>query len=366
VSRPVVYTGDIFRLQSRGGISRYFGELIARLKRPAEVAAGWHQSRVLPGLAVPVGEASYLAHRTGLTRPRALLNAAWDRRRLAAAARGGAILHPTYYRDPRALPSGAPLVATVYDMAHERFPELFRRRPWSAPDPARWKGALCARADRVVCISEATRRDLLERLDVLASKVRVIHAGAPDWTKVAARPIAGAEASFFLWVGERHTYKNFARTLEAWAASRAGRETRLLCVGGGPLRPDERAAVARSGADGRVLQRDASDEELRWAYENAAGLLYTSLCEGFGLPVLEAMSLGCPVVGSPAAALPEVAGNDAILADPESRESLAAAIDRCLDEGRAFGRADALRARAAQFSWDRCAREHERLYEELD
>lgn len=364
MTRPVVYTGDIFRLQRRGGISRYFRELIPRLHRPAEVAAGFHQSLVLGGIGVPVHAAARLPQGRGLTRPRALLNAVWDAARLGA--RREAIVHVTYYRDPRSLPGGRPVVATVYDMAHERFPERFRRRFWNTPDPARWKAALLARADRVVCISEATRRDLLDRLPVPGERIRVIHAGAPDWSGIVPRAVPGIADPFFLWVGERHTYKNFAPTLDAWAGSRAASGTRLLCVGASPFTPEELRLIAARGAGARVSWIACPDDQLRWAYERAAGLLYTSLCEGFGLPVLEAMSLGCPVVASRAAALPEVAGDDAILVDPADRGSLESGIERCLTQERSPERTAALRARAAAFHWERCAREHEALYGELD
>jgi glycosyltransferase involved in cell wall biosynthesis len=364
VTRPVVYTGDIFRLQARGGITRYFREVIARLHRPAEVAAGFHQSLALAGIGAPVRSAGYLPQLRGMTRPRAALNAAWDR--VVLGRRRNAILHPTYYRDPRSLPGGHPVVATVYDMAHERFPDLFRRRAWSTPDPAGWKGALCARADRIVCISEATKRDLIAYLGVPEAKLRVIHAGAPDWTGIEARSIRGVREPFFLWVGERHTYKNFSKTFEAWAGSRAAAETQLVCVGAGPFMPAERGAIVARGAAARVIRVACPDGELRWAYERAAGLLYTSLCEGFGLPVLEAMSGGCPVVASRSAALPEVAGDDFLEVDPTDRESIAAGIERCLLEGRDPRRTEAARARAAAFDWERTARGHEALYGELD
>lgn len=364
MTRPVLFTGDIFRLQPRGGITRYFREVIVRLRRPCEVAAGFHQSTALSGIGAQVRSAARVPHFRGATRPRALLNAAWDLAILAR--RREAILHPTYYRDPRSLPSGRPVVVTVYDMAHERFPDLFRRRFWNTPDPARWKQALLRRADRVVCISEATRRDLLRFLPVPEGKLRVVHAGGPDWSGIAPRPVPGVREPFFLWVGERHTYKNFAPTLEAWAGSRTAAGTQLLCIGAGPFTPGERAAFAARGAAARVRWVACPDEELRWAYERAAGLLYTSRCEGFGLPVLEAMSSGCPVVASRAAALPEVAGDDFIEVDPENPDSLAAGIERCLAEGRNPQRAEAARARAATFTWERCAAAHETLYGELD
>jgi glycosyltransferase involved in cell wall biosynthesis len=251
-------------------------------------------------------------------------------------------------------------VLTVYDMAHERFPDLFRRRWWNAEDPARWKKAIADRADRIVCISESTRRDLVEFLGVAEGKTRVIHCGATDWSTIEAEEVPGlAPTPFFLWVGERHTYKNFAATLDAWGRSAAAATTSLLCVGGGPLRASERLA-------NRVRQVTFRDAQLKWAYQHAAGLLYTSRCEGFGLPLVEAMSLGCPVVASNASSMPEVAGEEAIYVDPGDPESIRAGVERCLAAGRDAEMETRLRAHAARFSWDRCAEAHEALYRELD
>jgi glycosyltransferase involved in cell wall biosynthesis len=354
--RPVLFTGDIFRLQPRGGITRYFDELIPRLQRPSRVVAGLHQSRAIP--AGRFQSAVYMPAFRLSPRPRALINGWVDRARVRRAS--GEILHPTYYRDPSHLPS-LPVVLTVYDMAHERFPELFRRRWWSSEDPARWKKAIADRADRIVCISESTRRDLVEFLGVAEGKTRVIHCGATDWSGIEAEEVPGLarEAPFFLWVGERHTYKNFAATLQAWGRSSAAGTTSLLCVGGGPLRASERLA-------NRVRQVTLRDAQLKWAYQHAAGLLYTSRCEGFGLPLVEAMSLGCPVVASNASSMPEVAGDEAVYVDPGDPESIRAGVERCLAAGRDASLEARLRARAARFSWDRCAEAHEALYRELD
>ena len=353
MTRPVLFTGDIFRLQPRGGITRYFDELIPRLRRPSRVVAGLHQSRTLP--QGNVESSVYMPGFRLSPRPRAVVNRWVDSARIQRNS--DEILHPTYYRDPKRLPS-LPMVLTVYDMAHERFPEHFRRRRWNSDDPARWKKAITDRADRIVCISESTQRDLIDLLHVEERKTRVIHCGATDWSRVTAEAVEGIPQPFFLWVGERHTYKNFAATLEAWAASKAKGETSLLCVGGGPLRESERAD--------RAHQRTLSDAGLKWAYEHAAGLLYTSRCEGFGLPLVEAMSLGCPVVASNGSSMPEVAGDVAVYVDPESVDSIREGIERCLETGRNRDISERLRARAAHFSWDRCAEAHEAVYRELD
>jgi len=362
--RTALYTGDIFRLQDRGGITRYFTQVIPRLARPAEVVVGLHQSAELAALGPRARHALRIPAFPGGARLAAPWNALLDR--AALGGRRGVVLHPTYYRDPRGLPRSEPLVLTVYDMTHERFPAIARRRWWGRRDPAVHKAALCARADRIVCISQATRRDLVELLGVPEGKTRVVLPAGRDWARVASVPIADLARPFLLWIGERHSYKNFRRTLEAWAACGEAAGTTLLCVGGGPFRADEAARLAALGVAARVRQMGCPDSQLRWAYEHAAGLLYTSLWEGFGLPVLEAFALGCPVVASSLSALPEAAGEEAIYVEPESAGSLCEGIRRCLAEGRTEVRAAARRAQAARFSWDACAAGLEAVYRELD
>jgi glycosyltransferase involved in cell wall biosynthesis len=363
MTRPILYTGDIFRLQARGGITRYFIELIPRLGRTVRIVAGLHQSKVIRARGLTAEASAYLAPFKTSPRFRAAVNAVIDAYRLRGDA--PAILHPTYYRDPARLPS-LPMVLTVYDMAHERFPAMFRRRWWNSEDPARWKKAIVDRADRVVCISESTRRDLIELLRVDERKTRVIHLGSRTWAGVAADEIPEWDAPFFLWVGERHTYKNFAAAVRAWSGSKAAAGTAILCAGGPPLGAGERLLLESLGVAGRVRQVTLSEGKLRWAYERAAGLLYVSRCEGFGLPLLEAMSLGCPVVTSNTSSMPEVAGDAAIYVDPTDTASIAEGIERCLSEGRNPTMTERLWARAALFSWEKCAAAHETVYRELD
>jgi glycosyltransferase involved in cell wall biosynthesis len=313
--------------------------------------------------ALPAEAALYMPGFRLSPRPRAVFNAWIDAQRMGRER--NAILHPTYYRDPATLPS-RPVVVTVYDMAHERFPSFFQRRWWNSEDPARWKRAIVDRADRLVCISESTRRDLIEFLGTEEKKTRVIHCGATDWSGITSEEVPGIGSPFYLWVGERHSYKNFAPTLFSWAASGAPRMTSMLCVGGGPLTSAEMELARGLRVVDKLKQRTLSDAKLKWAYEHAVALLYTSKCEGFGLPILEAMSRGCPVVASSVSSMPEVGGDAAVYADPTDPESMGSAIQRVYTEGRGDTIAARLRARAAEFSWDRAAREHEALYRELD
>jgi glycosyltransferase involved in cell wall biosynthesis len=320
------------------------------------LCAGLHRSAAIADLGPALACAARMPRIPGVMRLVAPLNAALDGWMLRRA--GHSIVHPTYYRDPATLPSAAPVVVTVYDLTHERFPRLLPRS-----GPERWKRALCARAQRVLCLSEATRRDAIEFLGVPEERTRVTPLASREWD-IAAQPVADIATPFLLWVGERRGYKNFARTFDAWATSKAAAHTHLLCAGGLPL--DAAETASNPGAAHRVRQRTLSDAELRWAYENASGLLYTSLWEGFGMPVLEAFALGCPAVTSDRSSLPEVGGDVAFYADPDDTDALRDAIERMLREGREPERVERARRQNARFSWQDCAGRHEAAYRELD
>lgn len=358
MTRPVLITGDIFRQQTRGGVSRYVVEIALRVRHEMHVTGGWLRSDEVARLGTRVTPRWSLPAIPGATRLAAPWNGAID---AAAFTRfPTAIVHPSYFRDPRSIPATHSLVVTLFDLTHERFPDAARL------GPERWKRALCERADRVICISESTRRDALELLGLPEHKLRVAPLGTHGWNDVTAKPIADAPGEFLLWVGPRYAYKNFNGALTAFGHCAEARGLKLLCIGGGPFSVTELRSAAKLGVMERISQRDAADAGLRWAYEHARGLLYPSLWEGFGLPVLEALSLGCPVLASNVASLPEVGGEAAFYAEPASTEALVAALTAMLGEGRAPARVAAGRAHAAGFTWDRCAKLHDAVYAELE
>ena len=358
MTRPLLVTGDIFRQQARGGVSRYVVEIAARVQREVHVTGGWLRSDEVARLGDRVTPRWSLPAIPGGPRLAAPWNGAID----AAAFKRfpTAIVHPSYFRDPRSIPATRPLVVTLFDLTHERFPVAI------FTGPERWKRALCERADRVICISESTRRDAVELLELPEGKLRVAPLGSHDWNDVAAKPIADAPAEFLLWVGPRYAYKNFSGALAAFSRCAEARGLKLLCIGGGPFSVPELRSAAKLGVIDRISQREAADAGLRWAYEHAHGLLYPSLWEGFGLPVLEALSLGCPVLASNVASLPEVGGDAAFYAEPNSTDALVAALARMLAEGRTPARVAAGRAHAARFTWAHCAALHDAVYAELE
>jgi len=273
------------------------------------------------------------------------------------------LFHATNYAMPRA--PGVPLVVTVHDLALLRHPDL------GTPALRRLvaRTAYSVReARRVIADSEATRRDVIELLGAAPGQVRTVPLGCdalftPGDAGAARRAVArhlGIAAPYVLHVGTIEPRKNLERLVVAFG--RARREYRLphvLVLAGAPGWGIEavRARIAREGlADVVRLTGPVSGDQLLVLYRAAVLFAFPSLYEGFGLPALEAMACGTPVLSSNAAALPEVVGEAALMVDPCDDDALAAAIGRGISDS-------ALRqhlqragpARAVRFTWERCA-----------
>ena len=363
----VLFDDEIFSTQFEGGVSRYFTQLIEGLPAagatptlPFRVTCNRHlaESAAFPGWRLPRFAGS-----------RRMLRWFNRRRSLAALDRGRyEIWHATWYDGSglphaRALPDKR-IVTTVYDMTPEIMPDAI---PAGIGDPHAGKRAMVEAADLVVAISAATKADLLRFTATPADRIRVIHLGVGDgmlWRPSEARP-AGLPDRFLLFVGKRRGYKNFAGVAPALSAVlRQTPDLHLVCVGGGPLSPAERAPFV--GAADRVLQIQADDRTLAWCYAHAAAFLFPSRYEGFGLPILEAFLNRCPAVLAERSCFPEIGGTAALYFDPDRPDGLVDQLGRLIADPAArqrLGEAGALRAR--DFTWARTARAHAALYREL-
>ena len=223
------------------------------------------------------------------------------------------------------------------------------------------------RAKALICVSAATRRDLVERYPQAAPRAHVIPLAASPLFAAPTAPRA-LERPYVLAAGTLEPRKNLVRLIEAWAAlPEAVRDGHLLALVG-PRGWDLDATLAAASArpqDVRLLGF-VDDAELAALYAGCACFVYPSLYEGFGLPVLEAMAAGAPVVTSTVSSLPEVAGDAALLVDPLDVRGLRDAIEALLtDPARAAALRESGRARAATFSWERTARETRALLRSL-
>lgn len=266
------------------------------------------------------------------------------------------IVQETYYSARPIAPPRARTVLMVYDMIHELFPASF-----PADDPTRsLKAAAVARADHILCISQSTLADLIAVHPAAAAKSSVVLLGfdpAPPDIAPAPAPATANTRPYLLFVGQRGGYKNFHGLLAAYAASkslRAGFD--LLAVGGGAFTPAEAAAIAAHGLAAQVRQMPADDKLLQRCYAGGAVFIYPSLYEGFGIPPLEAMAAGTPVVAMRASAVPEVCGDAARYALPDDPESLRRAVEAvALSPQTAAALVTAGTQRLAHFSWARAA-----------
>ncbi len=290
---------------------------------------------------------------------------------LEAAVHKADLFHATNYTAPRT--RHTPVVLTVHDLALLRLPELGTRALRHLVGRAR---QTTAAARRVIAVSESTARDLRELLSVPADKIRVVYSGcAPQFRPLAPADCAaalrryGISPPYVLHVGTLEPRKNLVRLLSAYrrAGATLADWPALVLVGEPGWGTDAvRKAIAHLGLGDRVrLTGAVAGADLPALYSAAEAFVYPSLYEGFGLPPLEAMACGVPVITSEVASLPEVVGDAALRIDPRDEAALADALTRVLTDAalRASLRARGP-ARAQHFTWERCARATLAVYEE--
>jgi glycosyltransferase involved in cell wall biosynthesis len=280
------------------------------------------------------------------------------------------LLHTTYAAP---LWSPVPIVLTVHDICYTTNPEWFSRRdlrvlsavvPWSM-----------RRAAHVITDSSDARSRIIETYSVPEKKITAIPIGPGP----GARPLAPEEARqalavlglprdrpFLLTVGNLQPRKNLTRLIEAYTAavSAGAVDADLVIVGPRRFRAGDVVAAA-TGLEERIhLTGYISDRQLAACYSSSAAFILPSLYEGFGLPVLEAMTHGTPVACSNAGALPEVCGDAALMFDPTSVDAIAAALTEVLREPTRRRLQLEGRQQVAKFSWSRCAGRTLNVYRE--
>jgi len=363
----ISFDQQVFLLQQYGGISRYVTSLAWQLSKmralEVRIIAPLHFNNHLSILPNKVTR--------GIRIPRVPKTL----RLVSAVSKGLAhqamrifrpdIVHETYYSADAYAPSGAHRVITVYDMISERFPAEFGGSRFSE-----LKKKAVSSADHVLCISESTQRDLIELFGISAEQTSVVHLGFDQFVHPGD---VGTQSQnnfrpYLLYVGSRGGYKNFATLVQAFASSAyLRRDFLLICFGGGDFTPDELSLFRKMQmSSANVRQISGNDERLASMYINATAFVYPSLYEGFGIPPLEAMSLGCPVICSNTSAIPEVVGDAGEYFDPTDIESMRAAIEAVLQStSRRKELVSNGHVRRSLFSWQRCATETLNVYRNM-
>ena len=357
---------------NRGGIARYITSLGRALA-------------ALPSYA-PFDDLVAVCHRKD--RQRSLADHGWRsvtawtpphhrwERVLLAAELAGHRLDLLHSPDHIALGAGrARSVLTVHDLAFLLYPHThspqsrryYRQITWAVQ-----------RADRIIAVSQATKEDLVREVGADPARIRVVYEAAfPGWDTATGSPPLGLSPlpqqatpqPYFLAVASvQEPRKNLPRLVEALAEVRRSHPRARLVIAGspGPDTPAIQEAVARRDlADSVILPGSLDDRHLGAYYRDAVALVYPSLYEGFGLPMLEAMAAGTAVIAANVSSLPEIAGDAVLLVDPHQVESMAEAMRRVVDD-------EALRAdlvarghsRERQFTWERAAQDTLAVYRE--
>ena len=265
-------------------------------------------------------------------------------------------------------------IITVHDLAPLRWPEHYLRLPHARVGHA-WAYALARRADHVIAVSQATGRDVVERLGVPVERLTVIPEAvdfsfAPPPRDAALEQVRsrfGVSAPYVLYVGQFDPRKNMDGLVSAFARA-ALRHTDLRLVIAGDLRKlasflYEALDRGHAPRERVVLAGHVTEAELAALYAGAECLLHAALLEGFGLTPLESLAAGTPVVGYRAGAVEEVVGDAGVLVEPDRPDALADALLRFLDDAALQARLrSGAKARAAAFSWDRAANDTLAVY----
>lgn len=261
-------------------------------------------------------------------------------------------------------------VATIHDAKPLLFPELRPKRNLSTRIERGLVGDPRTKLDHVVTISNSSRHDLIRHLGLAENRVTAVPLGIDSGRFRPNRGVQSNQAKpYVMSLAGSDPTKNIITLVKAFAAvpERIRRTYDLVLIGDVSKRPDVRDAIEQAGIASQArLIGVVSDEALIGWYQGAGVFAFPSLYEGFGLPVLEAMACGVPVLCSNSSSLPEVAGDAAILADPRNVEQWSVDLARLLDDTRLREElSERGRARALTFSWDRTATETVALYERV-
>lgn len=275
------------------------------------------------------------------------------------------VFHPSYYAGYflKHL-ERTPFVLTVHDMIPELFPQYFPRNDYQIE----MKKLLIPRAAHIVAVSERTKQDIIDLMEVPEEKVTVVHHGTDESPYVpSARP--PFDFPYILYVGDRNLYKNFGLFFrECLPVLLARKELHVVCTGR-PFTPEEQYMFRSCGMSGRFVHRWVrTNQTLLDFYHNATAFVYPSAYEGFGIPILEAYKAGCPVMLNRASCFPEIAGDAAIYFHMDERGSDFAEkfeeLCRLTDTERT-ALINRQKERLKRFSWQHAAAQLAQVYQEV-
>ncbi|ABZ94457.1 Glycosyltransferase [Leptospira biflexa serovar Patoc strain 'Patoc 1 (Ames)'] len=275
------------------------------------------------------------------------------------------VFHPTYFDNyylDQISKGPNKFVITIFDLIHERFPGYYKLDDIAL----RNRKSLCYAADRIIAISKSTKNDLMEFYGIPNDKIEVIHL-ASNLHLAFDLESNLIWKNYILFVGERGGYKNFNNFVHGVSPIIQKYKVNLIFAGGGKFTHEEKETLKKANVLGKSLQIPfQSDSEIKQLYQNALVFVFPSMYEGFGIPLLESMSLGCPVACSNTSSFPEVVGDAAVTFDPWYPESIRDSVDRLFNsESLRLKMIARGKERSKQFSWEKTGEKHLKIYNQL-
>ena len=270
------------------------------------------------------------------------------------------IVHLTYFNKENFHTTRAKKVITEYDLIKEKFyTENYK-------DFIKDKKILLEKVDQIICISNNTKKDLQREYSVDSSKISVVHLAVNKDKNFRERSLN--IKPFILYVGSRQRYKNFINAIKAYArSSKINSDFDFVCFGGGNFSKIEHNLFRDlSIAKNKIHYFEGDELDLNYFYRKARIFIFPSLYEGFGLPLLEAMNMECPVICSDTSCFSEITNNAAILFDPKNIESLEFELEKLIyDNQLLLDLKKKGNDNLINYSWKKCANETEQLYKKI-
>jgi len=354
-SGELLYDFQIFAEQKNGGISRYFHEIISRIatRCSVELFEGFNNNDNSLFSDNKLLNRYYMRDYEGNKECRNILNSSLFYS--FVKKRKYKIYHPTYYHD-YGVDCYKACIITVHDMIHE----LYMQNQKMIIE----KKNMISKADGIIAVSENTKKDLINIYNVDEKKIKVVyHANSLSVNVTSPRMI---KEPYILYVGKRNGYKNAKILLQAFARCRHMNDLKIIFFSPEGFSDKEKQFFSVLKLERHIEHISGSDVVLANLYKYAEIFVYPSLYEGFGIPILEAMHYGTPVISSNSSSLPEVGGNAAAYFTPDSADDLAECMDKILDdEERRVRMGQAGMLREKMFSWDKSAEEHMKYYRQF-
>ena len=367
----IYFDGIIYSWQIGGGVHRYFEEIIGRCGKNKDIEtfllAHLPTHNILPKEGVTIKNIIYLKSVPNfsfklLRKILSPVNKILLENYFKNISIG--IFHSTYYTTYKNLK--IPQVLTVHDMTHEKFPLFFSSR--GAKRFIANKRRCIMSANLIICVSESTKKALLDIYKIDDKKISVVYHGISEIFMSEAGHMENGmlKEQYFLFVGNRGLYKNFIFFIKAFSEWSKNKDYNILLIGGGKLSKKEFSIIMELGLDTQIEHIGFIEEkDLKCVYQNSKAFVFPSLDEGFGLPILEAIISETQVIASNIEVFKEIGEDMLIYFDPRKVESLIDALDRSISKELSK---EEIRRRVKyvtnKFNWDKCFNKTVEIYHE--